>query len=328
MNSLVRFSARILNRAGFGQTVLRALPGEPTILLYHGVVTELQSGIANSSGKQVDAGLFTDHMTALARHRRIVALDELIRRLQEGSDCRNMLAITFDDGYLNNLDCAAPILERLGLHATFFLAAGFIGAGRWMWQDLLESALNQCSERQVYSELLGRTVSLDNAQAKLAFLQQVKAVLKKQSWQEAERQAAGVALALGAEPGGPSASYRFMSWDDARELVKRGFGVGAHTVNHAILSRISFEDACREILDSQKRVAAETGVSNRVFCYPNGKTWDYTPQIVEFCRTHFDAALSTQLGSARSSMMHELARIVVDNQSQTSTLAGWVAEAG
>ena len=327
MNSLARFSARVLNRAGLGRAALRALHSEPTILLYHGVVTEAQAGITNSSGKQVDAGLFNEHMTVLARHRRIVPLDDLVRRLQEGIDCRNMMAITFDDGYLDNLHCAAPILERLGLHATFFLATGFIGAGRWMWQDLLESALNQCSERQVHSELLGKTVSLDGVQAKLMFLRQIKTVLKQQPWQEAERQAAGVAAALGAEHGAPSASYRFMSWDDARELVKRGFGIGAHTVNHAILSRIDFEDACSEILDSQQRVMTETGVSNRVFCYPNGKTWDYTPQLVEFCRSHFDAALSTRWGCARPSAMYELARIVVDNESQTSTLAGWVAEA-
>ena len=50
---------------------------------------------------------------------------------------RNALAITFDDGYRDNLTHAAPILARHGLPATIFLATGFIGTAEVPWFDRL-----------------------------------------------------------------------------------------------------------------------------------------------------------------------------------------------
>src|SRR5262249_43066013 len=88
-----------------------------------------------------------------------------------------------------------------------------------------------------------------------------------------------------------------------------GFELGAHTVNHPILSRIPFEEARDEILESRRRIEAEVGRCSPVFCYPNGKTEDYTPAIVELCRSHFQAALSTQFGRARPTELFELRRI-------------------
>jgi peptidoglycan/xylan/chitin deacetylase (PgdA/CDA1 family) len=57
-------------------------------------------------------------------------LDELGRKR-----CGGTLSITFDDGYRDNFDNAAPILERLGLPATFFVATGFIGTDEVAWWD-------------------------------------------------------------------------------------------------------------------------------------------------------------------------------------------------
>ena len=50
------------------------------------------------------------------------------------------LAITFDDGYADNATVAAPILLRLGLPATFFVATGFLDGGR-MWNDTVIEAV-------------------------------------------------------------------------------------------------------------------------------------------------------------------------------------------
>ena len=49
------------------------------------------------------------------------------------------LAITFDDGYANNATVAAPILQRLGLHATFFIATGFLDGGRMFNDTVIEA---------------------------------------------------------------------------------------------------------------------------------------------------------------------------------------------
>ena len=112
-----------------------------------------------------------------------------------------------------------------------------------------------------------------------------------------------------------------MGWDDARALLSAGFEVGAHTVNHAILSRVPLETATEEILESAARVKAETGSCSRTFCYPNGKHADYTPGVMEVCRQRFDAALAAEPGAARLEERFEIRRIGVDGGTSLRRLA-------
>lgn len=56
----------------------------------------------------------------------VVSLRELVRRLDRGETVSRSLAITFDDGYRDNYEFAAPILSSLGLPATFFVVSDFM----------------------------------------------------------------------------------------------------------------------------------------------------------------------------------------------------------
>jgi peptidoglycan/xylan/chitin deacetylase (PgdA/CDA1 family) len=69
------------------------------------------------------------------KHFEIVSTSEVLRRLHRGADLSGCLAITFDDGYRDNFDNAAPELEARGLPATFFVASGFIGTETQPWWD-------------------------------------------------------------------------------------------------------------------------------------------------------------------------------------------------
>ncbi|EGV15975.1 polysaccharide deacetylase family protein [Thiocapsa marina] len=77
---------------------------------------------------------FEECCELLARTFRVVPLSQQLDRLGR-EDCGGTLSITFDDGYLDNFEHAAPILERLGLPATFFVATGFIGTDAVAWWD-------------------------------------------------------------------------------------------------------------------------------------------------------------------------------------------------
>ncbi len=77
---------------------------------------------------------FVDVCDFLSRTFRVVPLSQQLDELG-GKDSGGTLSITFDDGYRDNFEHAAPILERFGLPATFFVATGFIGSDEVAWWD-------------------------------------------------------------------------------------------------------------------------------------------------------------------------------------------------
>ena len=72
-------------------------------------------------------GRFEEFCRFFKRHFRVVPLSEQISGCREGRNMGGTLSITFDDGYRDNMEIAAPILKRLELPAAFFVATGFIG---------------------------------------------------------------------------------------------------------------------------------------------------------------------------------------------------------
>jgi peptidoglycan/xylan/chitin deacetylase (PgdA/CDA1 family) len=69
------------------------------------------------------------------RHFQVVPLRDLVARLEQGVRPRGELAITFDDGYRDNYENAAPVLERLSLPATFFIVTGWMDTQIVPWWD-------------------------------------------------------------------------------------------------------------------------------------------------------------------------------------------------
>src|SRR5579863_3048663 len=107
---------------GLGARLMHAAAGSPVVLLYHGVTTSSQ-GLAALDGKHVRLEHFRRQLELFRRRRRVVALGELLDALRTGADARGMLAITFDDGYLDNFTCAAPALADYRMPASFFLCS-------------------------------------------------------------------------------------------------------------------------------------------------------------------------------------------------------------
>jgi len=298
--------------------------------MYHGVTPDIDGKPAIGDHKHVGESRFREHLRLLAELRRVLPLSTLIDILLEGRDCQGMVAITFDDGYLNNAECAAPALQEFSMSATFFLATGFVGLQRWAWTDLLEFVVSAAEEQEVPIRLDGTSngshrrasrVRVGPRRERGELLQRLKAEFKDLDWRLAEERVAELAEALGVGHSGPHGQYRFMTWDHARALVKAGFEVGAHTVNHAILSRVSISSAEQEILGSKEQIENEIGTCCPTFCYPNGKVEDFNEHVVDICRRHFHAALSAIVGTARAENRFQIHRIGAGHETSAERLA-------
>lgn len=100
----------------------RLKPNVAVVLLYHSVNEQ-----ANSLA--VKPELFARQMAYLKQHFEVVPLTQLLDRQLKHSAYRSrpLAAITFDDGFLDNLTEAAVILKDLDLPATFYVTTGFLG---------------------------------------------------------------------------------------------------------------------------------------------------------------------------------------------------------
>jgi peptidoglycan/xylan/chitin deacetylase (PgdA/CDA1 family) len=116
-----------LFRTGLYRTFFR---DRAVIVVFHRVRDDVPPNPITCSTAQ-----FSAYCDFFARYFDVVSVSELLRRLAAGDDIGGRLAITFDDGYLDNATIAAPELKRRGLPACFFVATDFIGTRRVPWWD-------------------------------------------------------------------------------------------------------------------------------------------------------------------------------------------------
>ncbi len=90
---------------------------------------------AAPDGMTVSSDGFRDYCAYFKKHFSVISLDALVDKLERHEDVSRNMAITFDDGYRDNHDIAAPILEEFGLMATFFLTTDYIGNTSVPWWD-------------------------------------------------------------------------------------------------------------------------------------------------------------------------------------------------
>jgi peptidoglycan/xylan/chitin deacetylase (PgdA/CDA1 family) len=92
-------------------------------------------------------------MRYLSRHYNVVSLNDLYRHL-ESEDSRGMVvAVTFDDGYRDNYECAFPILERYRIPATIFLTTGVMDSGEPLWFEQLAEAVKKTNQEYIDLEI-------------------------------------------------------------------------------------------------------------------------------------------------------------------------------
>ena len=106
------------------------LPDAGVVVAFHRV----QDG-DDTDRLTISHGMFERHCRFYKRHFDVVPLGEMVARLERGRPVSRLLAITFDDGYLDNFVNAGPVLDALSLPATFFVVSQWIGTDAWPWWD-------------------------------------------------------------------------------------------------------------------------------------------------------------------------------------------------
>ncbi len=235
----------------------------------------------------------------LARTRDLVSLSDAARILAEpprgGPRRRDVVTVTFDDGYADVHALALPILARLRAPATAFVVTSLVGTARRLPHDRLYAALSELGRRGIPLEAAGlpRPVqALLDACAEpgpAATLDRLSATLPHgQLLAVADALAARVGLADEDLPAGT----RLLDWEELRALDAGGVEVGGHTVSHAVLPNLPLARARREIGGCREAIAGRLGRAPRHFAYPNGYHTPAVRALVRACG--FETAVTTE----------------------------------
>jgi peptidoglycan/xylan/chitin deacetylase (PgdA/CDA1 family) len=183
-------------------------PGVP-ILCYHSIDD-------SQSLMSVSPSLFSAQMQFLAHNGyRTIPLSELCKAVSKRRSLpEKAVALTFDDGFRNNLTAALPILQQFGFSATIFVVTGYVG--------------------------------------------------RRVGWTRS--------------PGIPD--LELASWDEIRQLAEGGFEIGAHSVSHPNLCRLSSEEVRREIMESKQEIERQLDRPVTLFAYPYGELSAAVKEVV------------------------------------------------
>lgn len=263
-----------------------------SVLIYHRVPAEPDELLPG----EPDAAEFERTMRWVKSVFNVIPLADGVEGIKTGRLPTRALCITFDDGYANNATVAAPILHRLGLHATFFIATGFLDGGR-MFNDTVIEAVRGFHGKTLDLEVLGlgrhpTSTLAERRQAIDAILQGIKYRPEAERAELAER----VAAVAGVRP----PSDLMMTSSQVAGLARSGFALGGHTVTHPILSQIEADLARNEIARGRETLEGLAGCRIGLFAYPNGKpTRDYGRVSTRLVRElGFEGAVSTSKGAA------------------------------
>jgi peptidoglycan/xylan/chitin deacetylase (PgdA/CDA1 family) len=224
------------------------------------------------------------------------------------------LAITFDDGQLDNFLYARPILEQAGMRGTFYIPVRAIQENQTLWHDRLAYAFRRMlviRRHDALQSLSDMSVpDTVNDKGKVAGL-----VESAKSLSPSERE-----ILINRIEDAVGGSCRpawdgMMSWSQLRELASSGHEVGSHSMSHQLLDQLEDDTLEYEVFASRRTLEGELDSPITTFCYPNGNAGKRVVAAVR--EAGYVSAVSTRWGSnTPGARLWELKRY--DIQSATS----------
>lgn len=289
---------RLLFHTGLARRkIIRLAKANSLILMYHRVLPRATLDRPIEPGMYVTKESFAQHLSYLVQFFEIFPLSTVIggHAPRPKNDMgKPHCAITFDDGWLDFLIHAFPVLQRFNAPATVFLPTNFIGTERKFWTDTVTELLH---DEQALQQIITASADTDKLHSNIFFqhlsktdaitsergrLDQVISGLKRHPAENIYRALNALRIAGNSFP---STNRSFLDWDEVRSLKDSGLiTFGSHTADHNILTTIELDAVKRELSLSKERMVREKAISAEeplFFCYPNGNANNKLANLVQ-----------------------------------------------
>jgi len=253
-----------------------------TVIMYHRIIDPGDVRWLRCDPEySLSTELFEQTLIFFRRHYNLVTLDDVARaRFAPGALPEVPLLITFDDGWADTAEFAAPLLQTYRCPALLFVATDVVGRPDAFWQEQMVGAwrsgrLGAARLAQVWQELAepAQAVALQRHAPSRAELAPLRALIAHLERQPSDRRQAVLAklYALLADP-----TPQMISAAQLVALPAMGMALGGHGHTHAPLTDVS--NPAGEINESRQRLFRATGQYPRSMSFPHGA---HTEALVE-----------------------------------------------
>jgi len=279
------------------------------ILMYHRVMPEPDP----LRPWEIDQQQFRQHMQWISRVFNVIPLSKAVEQLKNGTLKRRSLAITFDDGYLDNASEALPILKEFGFHATFFCTSAWLEGGQ-MWNDKVIESIRLWPGKTLSINALDlKELPVESLAEKNRAIETVLPKLKYQPPTQRLEIADSLAAKVSELP------QLMMQPEQLKQLHAEGMEIGGHTHSHPIIANLDDEALEKELSANKHKLEEAIGESINLFAYPNGKPGtDYREEQIQLLKSAgYTMAVTTEPSTVCSkSKLFELPRFTPWDQSQ------------
>lgn len=287
----------------------------PRILLYHRV----SDSQPDPQMLSVAPSNFENHLKILANDYRVVSLHEMADGLRRKDLTPRTVAITFDDGYGDNLTSALPLLQKYNLPATVFVTAGILDAARDFWWDALERIMLRESNLPAVLDLsmqgVSRAWSTATPRLRVRAYHQLMSLLKQMPSSKIEGIIGFLAqwACVAQEKEKPQA---LLDVTGLKRLSDSAIiEIGAHTMTHPRLSSLSAREQHQEIAESKGVLEQKIGKPVRLFSYPFGADGDFSETTISLVKEagFFAAVANTQRTLTAGDSLFAMPRLLARN---------------
>ena len=264
----------------FGGTVIWDLlhRDQAKVLIYHGIPHRTQfEGIENYYGYSIPVEEFERHLIYLKRHCNVVGIGDLIT----GSNLSRMktnVVLSFDDGYENHYINAFKLLERYNLPAVFALPTAFVCNRQPLWDDVIEYAVNRCTQASVCIQWEGgeeHEFTIEDFAGRLALYNWLmrQSVQGDQLSRYALIEVAVDALGVSARPEDlfQIEDYRPLTKEHIQKMIRsKLISFASHSVHHYLLAKCDLETKRTELRESRQQIEDLTDLPCNMLCLPGG----------------------------------------------------------
>jgi peptidoglycan/xylan/chitin deacetylase (PgdA/CDA1 family) len=321
----VRSKLRIRSRLRSAVRYVWPPKPKPLILMYHRIADEP----IDPWGIAVSPAHFEEHLQILRRTRYPLPLTDFVRDLRTSTLPPNAVALTFDDGYVDNLVAGKPRLTAADVPATVYLATGYIDRLEPFWWDELARLILVGDGPRNFEIVIGDGVkrfdrgadrSAHTIGTLLVAPSKRRRDVMQSIWQtlrqledEERRSIMGKLRAIFAGRDESSSLGRAMTGDEVRALVADGLvTIGAHTITHPVLPGLDTATCHREITESKHACEALIGAPITTFAYPFGEFDTVARNVVKAAGFSFACSMRPGPADAKSDFL-ALPRIYVPN---------------